>query len=85
MGRASRLNHGSRRAALTFGACKQKPPIGSVTPLLTSRSSDYPAYFREIDAHLLTHTVEGAELVFFLPNSLFGRSFEMRSATVVTE
>jgi hypothetical protein len=45
----------------------------------------YPAYFREIDAHLLAHPVEGAELVFFLPNNLFGRSFEMRSATVVTE
>lgn len=45
----------------------------------------YPAYFREIDAHLLTHPVEGAELVFFLPNNLFGRSFEMQAATVVTE
>lgn len=45
----------------------------------------YPAYFREIDGHLLTHPVEGAELVFFLPNNLFGRSFEMRSAAVVTE
>ena len=45
----------------------------------------YPAHFREIDAHLSTHPVEGAELVFFLPNNLFGRSFEMRSASVVTE
>jgi hypothetical protein len=45
----------------------------------------YPAYFREIDEHLLKHPVEGAELVFFLPNNLFGRSFEMRSANVVTE
>ena len=45
----------------------------------------YPAYLREIDAHLLTHPVEGAELVFFLPNNLFGRSFEMRAATVVTD
>jgi Fic family protein len=45
----------------------------------------YPAYFREIDAHLLGHPVEGAELVFFLPNNLFGRSFEMRTATVATD
>lgn len=47
---------------------------------------DYsPAYFREIDTHLLTHPVEGVELVFYLPNNLFGRSFEMRAATVVTD
>ena len=45
----------------------------------------YPAYFREIDAYLLSHPVEGAELVFCLPNNLFGRAFEMRAATVVTE
>lgn len=45
----------------------------------------YPAYFREIDSHLLTHPVEGVELVFYLPNNLFGRSFEMRAATVVTD
>ena len=45
----------------------------------------YPAYFREIDAHLATHQVEGAELVFCLPNNVFGRSFKMRVATVVTE
>jgi len=45
----------------------------------------YPAYFREIDAHLLANPVKGAELVFFLPNNLFGRSFEMRAARVVTE
>ena len=45
----------------------------------------YPAYFREIDAHLLTHPIEGAELVFCLPNNLFGRSFEMRTAIVVTD
>jgi len=45
----------------------------------------YPAYFREIDAHLLTQPVEGAELVFCLPNNLFGRTFEMRSATVVDD
>jgi hypothetical protein len=45
----------------------------------------YPEYFREIDGHLLTHPLDGAELVFLLPNNLFGRSFPMRSATVVTE
>jgi len=45
----------------------------------------YPAYLREIDAHLVAHAVEGAELVFFLPNSLFGRIFEMRSATLTTD
>ncbi len=45
----------------------------------------HPAYFREIDAHLLANPVEGAELVLCLPNNLFGRSFEMRSAAVVTE
>ena len=45
----------------------------------------YPAYFREIDAYLLEHPVEGAELVFFLPNNLFGRTFEMGSAKVVTD
>jgi len=45
----------------------------------------YPAYFREIDAHLMAHPVDGAELVFFLPNNLFGRTFEMRAAKVVTE
>lgn len=45
----------------------------------------YPAYFREIDAHFLAHPVEGTELVFFLPNNLFGRSFEMRTAAVVTD
>ena len=45
----------------------------------------YPAYFREIDAYLLAHPLEGAELVFCLPNNLFGRAFEMRAATVVTE
>lgn len=45
----------------------------------------YPAYFREIDAHLLAHPIEGAHLVFCLPNNLFGRAFEMRAATVVTE
>lgn len=45
----------------------------------------YPAYFREIDTHLLTHPVEGVELVFYLPNNVFGRSFEMRAATVVTD
>jgi hypothetical protein len=45
----------------------------------------YPAYFREIDAYLEAHPVEGAELVFCLPNNLFGRAFEMRTATVVTD
>ena len=45
----------------------------------------YPAYFREIDTHLVTHPVEGAELVFYLPNNLFGRSFDMRAATVRTD
>ncbi len=45
----------------------------------------YPAYFREIDEYLLAHPVEGSELVFCLPNNLFGRTFEMRAATVVTE
>jgi len=45
----------------------------------------YPAYFREIDSHLLAHPFESAELVFFLPSNLFGRSFDMRAATVVTE
>jgi hypothetical protein len=45
----------------------------------------YPAYFREIDIYLLAHPVEGAELVFCLPNNLFARRFEMRAATVVTE
>ena len=47
---------------------------------------DYnPAYLREIDAHLVAHAVEGAALVFFLPNSLFGRTFEMRSATLTMD
>ena len=45
----------------------------------------YPAYFREIDAHLLTHAIEGAEVVFCLPNNLFGRTFHMQAASVVTE
>ena len=45
----------------------------------------YPAYFREIDAYLVAHPVEGVELVFCLPNNLFGRTFEMRTATVVTD
>ncbi len=45
----------------------------------------YPAYFREIDAYLLDHPVEGVELVFCLPSNLFGRTFEMRVATVVTQ
>ena len=45
----------------------------------------YPSYFREMDTHLLTHPVKGVELVFYLPNNLFGRSFEMRAATVVTD
>jgi hypothetical protein len=45
----------------------------------------YPAHFREIDGYLSQNPVEGAELVFCLPNNLFGRSFEMRAATVVTE
>ena len=45
----------------------------------------YPAYFREIDAHLSANPVDGAELVFCLPNNLFGRSFEMRTDKVVTE
>ncbi len=45
----------------------------------------YPAYFREIDESLLAHPVEGAELVFCLPNNLFGRKFNMRAARVVTE
>lgn len=45
----------------------------------------YPSYFREIDAYLLDHPVEGAELVFFLPNNLFGRTFNMGSAKVVAD
>ena len=45
----------------------------------------YPAYVREIDAHLLANPVGVAELVFSLPNNLFGRSFEMRAARVVAE
>jgi Fic family protein len=45
----------------------------------------YPAYFREMDTHLVTHPVEGVELVFYLPNNMFARSFEMRAATVVTD
>lgn len=44
----------------------------------------YPAFFREIDAHLLVNPIEGAELVFCLPNNLFDRKFEMQAATVVT-
>lgn len=45
----------------------------------------YPAYLREIDQHLLDNPVEDTELVFYLPNNLFGRSFEMRAAKVVTD
>ncbi len=45
----------------------------------------YPAYFREIDAYLLANPVGVEELVFSLPNNLFGRTFEMRAAKVVTE
>ena len=45
----------------------------------------YPAYFREIDAHLAANPLKGAEVVFCLPSNLFVRSFEMRAAKVVTE
>lgn len=45
----------------------------------------YPAYFREIDAHLVAHPIDGAEIVFCLPNNRFGRAFYMRSGTVVSE
>ena len=45
----------------------------------------YPAYFREIDEYLMAHPIEASEIVFCLPNNLFGRTFEMRAATVVTE
>jgi hypothetical protein len=45
----------------------------------------YPAYLRQIDAHLAADPVEGAEVVFYLPNNLFGRTFEMHAARVVTD
>lgn len=47
---------------------------------------DYqPSYLREIDIHLEASPVVPAELVFCVPNNLFGWSFSMRMALVVSE
>ena len=47
---------------------------------------DYqPEYFAQIDEHLLRSPIEGAKLVFCPASNLFGRTFTMRSATVLSE
>ena len=47
---------------------------------------DYqPEYFAQIDEHLLRIPIEVAELVFCPASNLFGRTFTMKSATVLSE